>query len=152
MTEINFEIKVEGDSDGYISFECPHCDSDFKLNADEFQTDNPVYSEMYCPYCGLNDEPSKFYTDEVMEQMQTIATNYMYEEINKAFGKMSKNLNKNNFIKMTHKPLKKLNVKDLKTEDGVEEIFECKNCGNHVKVLYCAGASKVFCSYCGEDI
>lgn len=53
MAEINFEIKVEGDSDGYVSFECPYCGSDFKLKADEFQTDNPVYSEMYCPYCGL---------------------------------------------------------------------------------------------------
>lgn len=152
MAEINFEIKVQGDSDGYISFECPYCGSDFKLKADEFQTDNSVYSEMYCPYCGLNGEPNNFYTDDVIEQIQVIATNYMYEELNKSFGKMAKELNKSNFIKMTYKPLKKLNVKDLKTEDGVEKIFKCKNCNNHVKVLYCSGISKVFCSYCGECI
>lgn len=152
MTEISFEIKVEGDSDGYISFECPYCESDFKLKIGEFQADDSKYSEMYCPYCGLNGEQSKFYSNDVIEQMQTIAINYMYEEINKAFDKMKKKFNKSNFVKMSHKPLKKLNVKNLKTKDSVEEIFECKNCGNHVKVLYCAGVSKVFCSYCGEDI
>ena len=37
---------------------------------------------------------------------------------------------------MTYKPLKNQSIKDLKTKEGTEEIFECKNCSNHVKVDY----------------
>lgn len=152
MSEVSFKVEIEADKDGYVSFECPFCNSDFRLRADEFQNDDPVFTEMYCPYCGLSDEPSSFYTEEVMEQVKAIATNYMYEELNKAFSNMSKQMNKSKFVKMSYKPLKKLNVKDLKTEESTEEIFECNKCNNHVKALYCAGKSKIFCSYCGNDI
>ncbi|MDD3187790.1 MAG: hypothetical protein PHD02_04945 [Bacilli bacterium] len=149
---MDFEIKIQGDSDGYVAFECPFCESQFKLNAGEFQNDDNNISELCCPYCGLMDKVNKFYTKEVIEQAQAIAMNYMSDELNKAFGKMSKSLNKSNLIKMSYKPLKKINVKDVETKDTVEEIFECHNCHNHVKVLYGAGVSKVFCSYCGNDI
>lgn len=152
MSEIIFKIKIEPDSDGYVSFECPFCEADFRLKGNEFQNDNPLYTKMYCPYCGLSDEPSKYYTKEVAEQIQAIAMNYMNEELNKAFGKMTKTINKTGFLKMSYKPMKNLNIKELKTKDSVEEIFECKKCNNHVKVLSCVGKSKVFCSYCGNDI
>ena len=147
---MNFEIKIKGDSDGYVAFECPYCKSEFKLNAKEYN-DNENEG-IYCPYCGLEKEKSEFYTSEVIEQARNIAINYMNEELNKTFGKMSKNFNRNGLIKMEYKPLKKINIKDIKAEDTEEEQFQCGNCNNHVKVLYCAGKSKIFCSYCGEDI
>ena len=53
------------------------------LNASEVQKDDPVYTEMYCPYCGLSNVPTNFYTKEVIEQTQNIAMNYMIDEINK---------------------------------------------------------------------
>ena len=36
------------------------------------------------------------------------------------------------------------NIKDLKENETVEEVFECPTCGNHEKVLYCSGVSKLF--------
>ena len=74
---------------------------------------------------------------------------------------MIKLLKKNGFIivsqngshvKMTYKPLKNQSIKDLKTKEGTEEIFECKNCSNHVKVDYYLGKTKVYCAFCGIDI
>lgn len=53
---------------------------------------------------------------------------------------------------MTYKPLKKVNVRELKENDTQEVEFQCGNCNHHTKVLYCAGASKIFCPYCGVDI
>ena len=53
---------------------------------------------------------------------------------------------------MEYKPLEKVNIKDLKENETVEEVFECPTCGNHEKVLYCSGVSKIFCAYCGVDI
>ncbi|WP_096635764.1 hypothetical protein [Clostridium cochlearium] len=152
MSDINFEFTIEGDSEGYVTFECPFCESEFKLLAGEIQDDSNTYTEMYCPYCGLVNDINTFYTKEVMEQVRIIAENYMMEEINKMFGKMARSLNKNKYIKMEWKPLEKANTKELKNKDTVEEVFECPVCCNHEKVLYCFGVSKVYCSYCGVDI
>lgn len=152
MSEISFEIKIIGDSEGYVTFECPFCESEFKLCADEFQSDDKSFTELYCPYCGLVDCVNSFYTKDVVEQIKAIVSNYTIEQLNKTFGKMARNINNNKFIKMKWKPLKKVTTKELKDKDTVEEIFECPVCSNHEKVLYCSGVSKIFCSYCGVDI
>ena len=150
MENVEFKFEIEADKDEYVSYECPFCKSTFSLNAGEVQSDDPVYTEMYCPYCGLNDNPSNFYIQEVIEQAQNIAMNYMIDEINKAFKKVTRNNNK--YVKMTYKPLKNQTLKDLKTKEGTEEIFQCKNCCNHVKVDYYLGKTKVYCAFCGIDI
>ena len=36
----NFTITIQGDSEGYVTFECPYCDSEFKLQAEEYQNDD----------------------------------------------------------------------------------------------------------------
>lgn len=81
MSEVQFEIMIEGDSEGYVTFECPFCESEFKLRADEFQDENNTFTELYCPYCGLTDKVNTFYTKDVVAQVEALATNYMYEQI-----------------------------------------------------------------------
>lgn len=153
MSDIQFEFTIQGDSDGYVTFSCPYCSSEFKLNADEFQSDDEPFNELYCPYCGLSNSINSFYTDEVMEKAQAIAMNYMMDQLNKTFGSMQRSLNKHgSIIKMSFKPLEKVYVKELKDKDTVETEFKCECCNHNMKVLYCAGASKIFCSYCGVDL
>lgn len=154
MSELTLSFTIQGDIDGYITFECPFCGSEFKLRADEFQSDEePPWGELYCPYCGLSKETNNFYTSEVMEKAKAIATNYMIESLNKTFKTMRHSVNSSNgIIKMSYRPLKKVCVKELEDKDTVESIFECSCCNRHIKVLYCAGASKIFCSYCGVDL
>ena len=76
----------------------------------------------------------------------------MADKINEMFGKFERSVRNNKFIKVEYKKLKKVNTKELKDKDTVEEVMECPICKNHEKVLYCSGVSKVFCSYCGVDI
>lgn len=152
MNTINFKIKIQGDIEGFVTFECPFCESEFKLNASECQDDENTYIEFFCPYCGLIHDRTYFYNKEIIEYVNAIATNHMIEQINKTFGKMKKSINRTKGMKMEYKPLKKVYIKDLNEKETVEEVFECPMCGNHEKVLYCAGVSKVFCAYCGVDI
>lgn len=152
ISDIKLDIKIEGDSEGYVTFECPFCESEFKLNAGEFQDDDNVFTELFCPYCGLTDEINKFYSREVIEQAEAIAYNYMMEQMNKVFNDFKRSVKSSKFIKVDFKELKKVNLKELKDKDTVEEVFACPICENHVRVLYCSGASKVFCAYCGVDI
>ena len=35
MSTENFTISIQGDSEGYVTFECPYCNSEFKLQAGE---------------------------------------------------------------------------------------------------------------------
>lgn len=79
----NFTITIQGDSEGYVTFECPYCDSEFKLQAEEYQNDDNQFEELFCPYCGLAKERNEFLSSEVIEQAEAIAYNYMIEELNK---------------------------------------------------------------------
>lgn len=153
MSEVSFSFTIQGDIEGYVTFSCPYCHSDFKLRADEFQNEDEPFTELFCPYCGLVKEVNAFYSEEVLEKAKALATNYFIEELNKTFGKMKRSINhSSSIIKMSFKPLKKVNVKELKEKDTQEESFECRACHHHVKVLYCSGVSKIFCPYCGVDI
>lgn len=144
---------IQGDSEGYVTFECPFCGSEFKLQAEEYQSDDKPVEELFCPYCGLSKEPDEFYSDEVNEKIEALINNYVAEMFNKSFGKMSRSINRSNgIIKMTYKPLKTVAVKELKDKDTVETEFKCTCCEHGVKVLYSAGAAKIFCPYCGVDI
>ncbi|MEG2813560.1 MAG: hypothetical protein RSA79_03070 [Oscillospiraceae bacterium] len=150
---MNISVTVEGDSEGFVTFECPFCGSEFKLQAGEFQDENENLQDLFCPYCGLTGEKDTFYHKDVIEQIQALAKNCIIEELNNASKKMSKSINKpHSNIKMTYKPLKKVETKELKDKDTAEVEFKCGHCEHMTKVLYCAGASKIFCPYCGVDI
>ena len=153
MNEMIFSFTIQGDSEGYVSFECPFCCSEFKLQAREYQDNENPLEDLYCPYCGLTREKSSFLSSDVRQQVRTLAENYMIEEINKAFGKMKRSVNSSKgLLKMTFKPLKKVTIKELKNNDTVETEFMCSCCERRLKVLYCAGVAKIFCPYCGVDI
>ena len=152
MGNITLSFTVQGDSEGYVTFECPYCGSEFKLQAGEVQSDEEPVWELFCPYCGLVKEKSAFWSKDVCDKARALAENYMIEELNKAFGKMARSINRQNIIKMTYKPLKKVYVKELKNTDTTETEFQCACCNRRVKVFYCVGASKIFCPYCGVDL
>ena len=152
MDEVNLELKIEGDSEGYITFECPFCESQFKLKASEVQDDENIFYDLFCPYCGLVDKIDHFYTKEFIEKAKIIIENYVREQINNSFKQVSQNMNKCKYITMNFKPLKKVSLPYLKEHDTVEEIFECPDCKNHEKILFCIGVSKAYCAYCGGDI
>lgn len=144
---------IQGDSEGYVTFECPFCSSEFKLQAGEYQNEEEPFEELFCPYCGFSKHKNEFLSSDVIEHIQTLMYNYAIDELNKSFGKMKRSVNRSKgLIKMEYKPLKKAAVNELKDKDTVETEFKCSHCDHNVKVLFCAGKSKVFCPYCGVDI
>lgn len=151
MSNIEFKINIESDSDGFISFECPFCKSVFSLNASELNLEQEELFELFCPYCGLNNELCNFYTKEVITQIENIATNYVCEEINKVFGKIAKKLD-SKYVTMSYKPLKNKKVDNIKEVERNDAIFECEKCCKHLKAEQSVGNSKIYCSYCGVDL
>lgn len=110
-------VIIQGDSEGYVTFECPFCGSEFKLQAGEYQDEEFPFEELFCPYCGLTRNKNDFLSREVIEQAQAMAYNYAIEELNKALGKMAKSINRSNgIIKMEYRPLKKVPLQSLISE------------------------------------
>lgn len=144
----SFEIEFEGDSEGYVTYECPFCDEQFKLVASEIQDEYVKLEELFCPYCGLVDSLDKFYSKEVVEYIQSFAAEWMMKAIHKNSGLIrgSKNI-KVDFKKVTYTPIgQPIEI------DSVEEVFVCKMCEKNEKVLCNIGFSKIFCAYCGGDL
>ncbi len=82
MSTRSFTITIQGDSEGYVTFECPFCNSEFKLQAAEYQNNDDPFEELFCPYCGLTKEKKEFLSSDVIEQARTIAYNHMVDELN----------------------------------------------------------------------
>lgn len=151
MSELT--ITMYADADGFVSFECPYCGSVFKLSANDLNDESFPVFELFCPYCGLADEPSNFLSAEVIEAAKSKAYNYLAETLNREFGKMKNSVNRNKgIIRMDFTPMKLEHEKDVIDDDTVETIFQCSVCEREVKVLYNIGVSKSFCPYCGVDI
>ena len=152
MEEIRFEMTIQPDSEGYATFECPYCESQFKLSVDECQNEEDIYEDFCCPYCGLIGNRNKFYTREAIEEMQNRIYNLMTQVINKELTNMSRQLKKSKFLSMKVNPLKEIATNEIVDRDTIEEIFQCTLCGKHEKVIYCQGISKIYCAYCGSDL
>ena len=154
MSTVSFTFSIQGDSEGYVTFECPFCGAEFKLQAGEYQNEDIPIEDLFCPYCGLTREKNAFLSRDVIAQAQALAQNYMIEQLNRSFKKASRSINKagHGIVKMKYKPLRKVETKELKDKDTVETEFLCNCCDHRVKALYCAGVSKIFCPYCGVDL
>ena len=151
MSEKTFSIEIPLDSDGYAMFECPFCESEFKLMGAEYKADDQSCNELFCPYCGLADSFDKFYTKEFVEHINELIQNYKNELLNGMLGGMAKKINKNKNITMKFKPLKNKTIAPITSSDitETEEIIQCEICTKSEKVAFYSGHSKVFCAYCG---
>ena len=120
MGNITLSFTVQGDSEGYVTFECPYCGSEFKLQAGEVQSDEEPVLELFCPYCGLAKEKSAFWSKDVRDKARALAENYMIEELNKAFGKMARSINRQKSIIKTRQWLYYTQHKKRRISNGLE--------------------------------
>ncbi len=141
-------IKIKGDSDGYMKFNCPFCDRDFKLSISEVKKFEGV--DLYCPYCGLHKENKAFHSHETIDAAKKMAEQYAAHAIQKMFSDTFKN---SKVIK--YKPGKKIdkpNNRDIDTVDTIDSTHLCIKCNNRTKAINVSEREKIYCAYCGEII
>lgn len=144
MSSIKFEIAVPTDQ-GFFGNQCvnSNCGKYFKVFVDD------IKEELYCPYCGnkaskidlRTKEQDKFIHDSAIEKAKEI----VYAEIDKTFGKLSRQTRRNSFITIKHKPLKykaKKIHRKIK-EEKVDTELTCPECNIKFQVYgifgYCPG-------------
>lgn len=144
MSEEIIKFNIPSDNDGFVSFNCPFCKEKFKLRVPDVESDDVIY--LFCPYCGLQDKPSKFISQEALEQAKILAINKMKSVLNDAFGDLERNTRNNKYV--TFKVNKKLDMEDEKTLFEIEDAMELVNlkcCNKNVKTR----CLEIYCPYCG---
>ncbi|VEP16116.1 conserved hypothetical protein [Hyella patelloides LEGE 07179] len=147
MSEVTFKIDVPTDDDGFLTLQCPFCSERFKLTVQDFEREDII--DLFCPYCGLKDEPSSFITDEIIEQAHILALNYAKSQINKSIKglEQSSRGNKNISFK-AGKPLEMEGDKVLFEKEQLE-LITLKCCELETKAKSIVKEIGVYCPCCG---
>jgi len=147
MSNKTIQISIPADEDGYVSFECPHCEQRFKLKADEFEDSDVI--NLYCPICGLAHELDHFYSKDFIDKAMGIAEQEAMEMIYDMFKGLERKNRGNKFVKFKAGPKPKVDIKELyeNIDELVETEVQC--CKKHLKVTELDKLIGVYCSYCG---
>ena len=142
-------ISIPADDEGFVSFQCPNCHDRFKLHAAE--VDEEEWTDLYCPLCGLSNEPGAFLTPEVREVAQAHAENLVQDLLDDMLKGLEQRARSNKFIKFTRgsKP-RKVPIPELReVSDLAIAKYPC--CGRSAKVPHSDALSGTYCPYCGTE-
>jgi len=118
---IKVPIGFTPDENGKRGRECPICGEYFKV---KFGTGLPITYQM-CPYCGHKEDSNKFFTQDQIKYMHSIAANEVLAPALENFRKSLKDNLKN--FEPSNTPIK-FDIK-LYEEKRLETDVICDNCG-----------------------
>lgn len=145
--ELSFTFTLPNDEDGFMEYECPFCNSIFRLEKNLFQGDHEN-DELFCPYCGLKSNVQNLYTTECVNYINEMKMHMVNDLVDKQLKDMAKH----------SKGLIKYKSKNKSTEPElfglhieVNEETTCPKCKEKFKTKTNLGSIK-YCPYCGEII
>ncbi len=145
MGDMQMEISIPADNDGYVLLQCPFCGEYFKLTPDDCEDDGIL--DIFCPSCGLNGE--NFITEDVLELALAITQNVAMDMIYDEMKKWEKQFN-SGF--MTFKAGKKPKPEpENPIRAGIEALtithFKC--CKRNAKIKPMLIFTGCYCPFCG---
>ena len=152
---IEIPIVFNSDKKGYLDRECPNknCLYTFKIHIEDWK-EKVSDEEVHCPMCGHVDISDKWWTQQQLEDMQKVASNwaevYIQEELNKIFKDLERNNRNNKFLKITYNSERRvtfINNPLGQSEEWEQEII-CPNCQTRYSVV----GSAYFCPCCGFNL
>ncbi|MEK4086043.1 hypothetical protein [Psychrobacillus sp. FSL K6-1415] len=144
---MEFKIDIPTDSEGYYSLQCSHCKERFKASAGDIDAEDTL--ELFCPSCGLVGDSSSFLPKDVIGHAETLAMNFLEQEIYKSFKKTSRKV-KGSGITFNVKKPKEESPKLLTENEDLEQI-ELHCCDKTIKVNLDQKVSNVYCPFCGVN-
>lgn len=144
---MELKITIPTDSEGYYSLECPYCKEKFKALGGDIDAEDTM--ELFCPSCGLVDDSNKFIPDDVIEHAQTLAMNYMKQQLNNTFKKASRKM-KGSGLTLEFKKLKEEQPNLLKEDEKLEKV-ELHCCNKTIKVQVDQSIGTIYCPFCGVN-
>ena len=147
-------VSIPADEDGYFGRLCSGCGGKFRMLANEYAA-LPDDTQLTCPYCGREGEPSDFITPAQLERVEAAAhavgEQFLHQQIDemlgRTFGRSRRLRPGESGVEITYTPAPQPPVRTLPeiVEERVLRTIACPNCGTHYAVY---GAS-AFCPVCG---
>jgi hypothetical protein len=151
---INIPITFHSDEKGYLDRECPNenCLFTFKIRMDDWK-EKVSDNEVHCPMCGHIDTAEKWWTQQQLEDMKEVASNwamsYIQGELDKSFKNLERSTRVHKFIKITYKPGHRITFVNnpLGQSPEWEREIQCPKCATRYSVI----GSAYFCPCCGYN-
>lgn len=146
MTDIEMEISIPTDSDGFVLLQCPLCREYFKLTPDDIEDEAMI--EMWCPNCGLKAD--NYLTEDVINIAKRLARNSMADMINQSFKDIEHSF-QNSLIKFTRgEPIKKYAIDPIQAKIENLEVKKFNCCSKQAKISPNLMVEGGYCPFCGE--
>ena len=145
MGDMQLEISIPADNDGYVLFQCELCCDYFKITPDDYEDDGIL--EIRCPCCGLCSE--NYFTEDVIELAMAMTENIAMDIIHNELKKMER-MFKGSMIsfKADKKPPP---VHESPVRSGIEALtianFKC--CARKAKIKPLLRITGCYCPFCG---
>ena len=146
-SDLNFDISIPTDQDGFVLLRCPLCGEFFKLTPQDIQADDVL--EIWCPACGLKSD--NYLTEEILELALRMAKNCVNEDLYKQFKNMERKTKGFGLtFKVHNKPSKEYEYPIIPGIDMMEiEDYPC--CHRQAKINPAVKLMGGYCPFCGVN-
>ena len=173
MSDIQLNIEVPLDSQGFLRRQCPLCNMEFKIKVDEKELTDLITSgissyliieedsedtkeeettELFCPYCSQESDVNEFWTEEQNAYFNIYAENILADLVNDNFIRPMKR----EFKKPSSGPIgitieaDEMKKKEpwISPEDDDMDVHSLSCCGKELKLLE-TWDKEYACIYCG---
>ncbi len=147
--EASFSVSIPADEDGHFGRQCPHCGQHFRIHTDDYDA-LPDDQQLWCVYCGHNEDHGEFLTDQQRERAERAAADYAEQLIGQmlddSFGRMARSARHNDFIQVKYRsePFYPEPLPGIDEERLIRERT-CGTCGLH----YAVYGEHRYCPACG---
>lgn len=145
MCDVDIQISIPSDNDGFILLKCPLCGEFFKLKPTEMEAEDVI--EIWCPCCGLKSDD--YLTDDVIELALRIAQNIAMDGLSNKFKKLEEELD-GSFISLQvdEEDTRELETPIVSVIDSLE-VQKYKCCKRYAKIKPLIKMCNSYCPYCG---
>lgn len=152
---IEIPIAFRSDINGYLDRECPNenCLYNFKIHMDDWK-EKVSDEEVYCPMCGQVDTSDKWWTQQQLNDLEEVASNwamaYARNELDKSFRDLERSTRHNKFIKIKYKPEHRVSFinNPLGQSEEWQQEIQCPKCQTRYSII----GSAYFCPCCGHNV
>lgn len=140
------KITLQSDKDGMVTMQCPRCKTRFKLDCRYLNEE--LNADLYCPSCGMPDEPDSFYPEEAIDAAREAVKNEAEQMIAQMLGGIhSKHIK----IKTRKVPSVNRDLVFKDTEYNMDTV-ETPCCHLRIGLQSKDIIAGLYCAYCGRIV
>lgn len=145
MKNVEMQITIPSDGEGFVLLQCPLCTDYFKLRPSDMEDE--VFLQIYCPSCGQAED--SFFTDDILDLARIKALNHVRDELHNMFKKVERKSKKSIVsLKAGKKPKHEYESPIGVIADTLtRHKYEC--CKREAKIKPIMKIAGTYCPFCG---